>query len=204
MKASINNLIEKSPSLFLTSIDELNNIDITIGDLNIIRKGLLEVHVSENGLATLKSNLVSEKLIETIKNSKDFSYTETIVFMTLGLSILYTIKFHEFVKAIAIPYSTYTNNRIKGKKVLDLIGKLSPAELFLLSPGRTPLSVSQKDILAFIQHYVSFYLSESEMEFISSLPDIVNLLNTKISKLVKVIPVETVIEIQNRVKQNAH
>jgi hypothetical protein len=204
MKASINNLIEKSPSLFLTSIDELNNTDITIGDLNIIRKGLLEVHISENGLATLKSNLVSEKLIETIKNNKDFSYTETIVFMTLGLSILYTIKFHEFVKAIAIPYSAYTNNRIKGKKVLDLISKLSPAELFLLSPGRTPLSASQKDILAFIQLHVSFYLSESEMEFISSLPDIVNLLNTKISKLVKVIPVETIIEIQNKVKQNAH
>jgi thiaminase len=139
-----------------------------------------------------------------IKNNKEFSYTESIVFMILGLSILYSIKFHEFTKAIAIPYSTYSNKRIKDKKVLELIGKLAPAEIFLLSSGRTSMSSSQKNILTFIQHHVSFYLSESEMTFISSLPDIVNLLNTKISKLVKIIPIETIIEIQNKVKQNAH
>jgi hypothetical protein len=204
MKQNIFNVIQKSPSLFLTSIDDLINIDINAVDLNIIRKALLNIHVAEKELLPINTNLVTEELIKVIKKHNDYLYTESIIFMIIGMSILYSLKNNDFLLSLAVAYSKFTNDRIKPKKVTSIITKFAPAELFLSFTRDINLSPSQKNVLSFIHNNVFFRISKSEMSYIAFLPDINNLLNTRISKLTKVIPLEDILKIQNEVKYNAN
>lgn len=204
MKQSILNLIEKSPSLFLMSIEDLMNIEISSSELNIIRRALLNIHVSERELLSVSTNLVTEKLIEVIKNYDSHFYTETIIFISIGLTMLYSLKYNDFLLSLAVSYSKVTNDRIKPKKVTNLIKEFAPAELFLSFTRDIKLSPSQRSILGFIHNNMLFRVSQSEMSYIASLPDINNLLNTRISKLTKIIPLEDILKIQNEVKNNAN
>jgi hypothetical protein len=204
MKQSILNVIEKSPSLFLMSIEDLMNIEINSNELNIIRRALLNIHVSERELLSVSTNLVTEKLIEVIKNYDSHFYTETIIFISIGLTMLYSLKYNDFLLSLAVSYSKVTNDRIKPKKVTNLIKEFAPAELFLSFTRDIKLSPSQRSILGFIHNNMLFRVSQSEMSYIASLPDINNLLNTRISKLTKIIPLEDILKIQNEVKNNAN
>lgn len=204
MKQSILNVIEKSPSLFLMSIEDLMNIEISSSELNIIRRALLNIHVSERELLPVSTNLVTEKLIEVIKNYDSHFYTETIIFISIGLTMLHSIKYNDFLLSLAVSYSKVTNDRIKPKKVTNLIKEFAPAELFLSFTRDIKLSPSQRSILGFIHNNILFRISQSEMSYIASLPDINNLLNTRISKLTKIIPLEDILKIQNEVKNNAN
>lgn len=204
MKQSILNVIEKSPSLFLMSIEDLMNIEISSNELNIIRRALLNIHVSEKELLPVSTNLVTEKLIEVIKNYDSHFYTETIIFISIGLTMLHSIKYNDFLLSLAVSYSKVTNDRIKPKKVTNLIKEFAPAELFLSFTRDIKLSPSQRSILGFIHNNILFRISQSEMSYIASLPDINNLLNTRISKLTKIIPLEDILKIQNEVKNNAN
>ena len=204
MKQSILNVIEKSPSLFLMSIEALMSIEISSSELNIIRRALLNIHVSERELLPVSTNLVTEKLIEVIKNYDSHFYTETIIFISIGLTMLHSIKYNDFLLSLAVSYSKVTNDRIKPKKVTNLIKEFAPAELFLSFTRDIKLSPSQRSILGFIHNNILFRISQSEMSYIASLPDINNLLNTRISKLTKIIPLEDILKIQNEVKNNAN
>ncbi|CCE26115.1 g091 [Yersinia phage phiR1-37] len=204
MKQSILNVIEKSPSLFLMSIEDLMNIEISSSELNIIRRALLNIHVSERELLSVSTNLVTEKLIEVIKNYDSHFYTETIIFISIGLTMLHSLKYNDFLLSLAVSYSKVTNDRIKPKKVTNLIKEFAPAELFLSFTRDIKLSPSQRSILGFIHNNMLFRVSQSEMSYIASLPDINNLLNTRISKLTKIIPLEDILKIQNEVKNNAN
>lgn len=204
MKQSILNVIEKSPSLFLMSIEDLMNIEINSNELNIIRRALLNIHVSERELLSVSTNLVTEKLIEVIKNYDSHFYTETIIFISIGLTMLHSLKYNDFLLSLAVSYSKVTNDRIKPKKVTNLIKEFAPAELFLSFTRDIKLSPSQRSILGFIHNNILFRVSQSEMSYIASLPDINNLLNTRISKLTKIIPLEDILKIQNEVKNNAN
>lgn len=204
MKQSILNVIEKSPSLFLMSIEDLMNIEINSNELNIIRRALLNIHVSERELLSVSTNLVTEKLIEVIKNYDSHFYTETIIFISIGLTMLHSLKYNDFLLSLAVAYSKVTNDRIKPKKVTNLIKEFAPAELFLSFTRDIKLSPSQRSILGFIHNNMLFRVSQSEMSYIASLPDINNLLNTRISKLTKIIPLEDILKIQNEVKNNAN
>lgn len=204
MKQSILNVIEKSPSLFLMSIEDLMNIEISSSELNIIRRALLNIHVSERELLSVSTNLVTEKLIEVIKNYDSHFYTETIIFISIGLTMLHSLKYNDFLLSLAVSYSKVTNDRIKPKKVTNLIKEFAPTELFLSFTRDIKLSPSQRSILGFIHNNMLFRVSQSEMSYIASLPDINNLLNTRISKLTKIIPLEDILKIQNEVKNNAN
>ena len=204
MKQSILNVIEKSPSLFLMSIEDLMNIEISSNELNIIRRALLNIHVSEKELLSISTNLVTEKLIEVVKNYDSHFYTETIIFISIGLTMLHSLKYNDFLLSLVVSYSKVTNGRIKPKKVTNLIKEFAPAELFLSFTRDIKLSPSQISILGFIHNNMLFRISQSEMSYIASLPDINNLLNTRISKLTKIIPLEDILKIQNEVKNNAN
>lgn len=204
MKQSILNVIEKSPSLFLMSIEDLMNIEISSNELNIIRRALLNIHVSEKELLSISTNSVAEKLIEVIKNYDSHFYTETIIFISIGLTMLHSLKYNDLLLSLAVSYSKVTNDHIKPKKVTNLIKEFAPAELFLSFTRDIKLSPSQRSILGFIHNNILFRVSQSEMSYIASLPDINNLLNTRISKLTKIIPLEDILKIQNEVKNNAN
>lgn len=186
------------------SIEDLMNIEINSNELNIIRRALLNIHVSERELLSVSTNLVTEKLIEVIKNYDSHFYTETIIFISIGLTMLHSLKYNDFLLSLAVAYSKVTNDRIKPKKVTNLIKEFAPAELFLSFTRDIKLSPSQRSILGFIHNNMLFRVSQSEMSYIASLPDINNLLNTRISKLTKIIPLEDILKIQNEVKNNAN
>ena len=204
MKQSILNVIEKSPSLFLMSIEDLMNIEISSNELNIIRRALLNIHVSEKELLSISTNSVAEKLIEVIKNYDSHFYTETIIFISIGLTMLHSLKYNDLLLSLAVSYSKVTNDHIKPKKVTNLIKEFAPAELFLSFTRDIKLSPSQRSILGFIHNNILFRVSQSEMSYIASLPDINNLLNTRVSKHTKIIPLEDILKIQNEVKNNAN